>query len=79
MKRRPGSRKPQTNERYAQTTSRRIGIKSRTMWHASRTAGKQMLMLKKSSPEFYAGYVIIDRHGKSNFTPTPAPQTATQR
>lgn len=38
---------------------------------------KQMLMFKKSNPEFYAGYVsarvVIDRHGKGNATPTPAP------
>jgi len=38
---------------------------------------KQMLMFKKSNPEFYAGYlsarVVIDRHGKGASTPTPAP------
>ncbi len=41
---------------------------------------KEMLMFKKSNPEFYAGYlsarVVIDRHGKGNATPTPAPAPA---
>ena len=44
---------------------------------------KEMLMFKKSNPEFYAGYlsarVTIDRHGKGNATPTPAPTPATQK
>ena len=41
---------------------------------------KEMLMFKKSNPEFYAGYlsarVVIDRHGKGSTTPTPAPAPA---
>ena len=44
---------------------------------------KEMLMFKKSNPEFYAGYVsarvVIDRHGKGKATPTPAPPPATQK
>lgn len=44
---------------------------------------KQMLMFKKSSPEFYAGYVsarvIVDRGGRKGAQPTPpAPATATK-
>ena len=44
---------------------------------------KQMLMFKKTKPEFYAGYVsarvIIDRHGKGNARPTPTPTPAGQK
>jgi len=45
---------------------------------------KQMLMFKKSNPEFYAGYVsarvIVDRGGRKGAAPTPpAPVTATQK
>ena len=36
---------------------------------------KQMLMFKRSNPEFFAGYlsarVIVDRHGGGGATPTP--------
>ena len=47
---------------------------------------KQMLMFKKSNPEFYAGYVsarVIVNHGGrrsgSQPAPTPAPQTTTSK
>ncbi len=45
---------------------------------------KQMVMFKKSNPEFYAGYlsvrVIIDRGGHNGGPPTPpAPPAAPQK
>lgn len=47
---------------------------------------KEMLMFKKSNPDFYAGYVsarvIVDRGGRTvtpQPAPTPAPQTATAK
>ena len=47
---------------------------------------KEMLMFKKSNPDFYAGYVaarvIVDRGGRTATpqpSPTPAPQTATAK
>ena len=36
---------------------------------------KEMLLFKKSQPDFYAGYlsarVVVDRHGKGKATPAP--------
>ncbi len=45
---------------------------------------KQMVMFKKSNPEFYAGYlaarVVVDRGGHSSVSPTPpAPQNQPQK
>lgn len=44
---------------------------------------KQMLMFKKSNPEFYAGYqsarVILDRHGKGATAPIPTPTATVQK
>ncbi len=44
---------------------------------------KEMLLFKKSNPDFYAGYlaarVTVDRHGKGKATPTPAPTSAIQK
>ena len=41
---------------------------------------KQMLMFKKSNPEFYAGYasarVIMDRGSRKGSSPAPAPAPA---
>ena len=38
---------------------------------------KEMLLFKKNQPDFYAGYLVarvtVDRHGKGNSQPTPAP------
>ena len=43
---------------------------------------KQMLMFKKSNPEFYAGYVsarvIVDRGSRKSASPTPPAPTASK-
>ena len=45
---------------------------------------KEMLLFKKSNPDFYAGYqaarVTVDRHGhKGAPQPAPAPQAAAEK
>ncbi|HEY5297740.1 MAG TPA: hypothetical protein VIK59_07430 [Verrucomicrobiae bacterium] len=60
--------------RVGQTTTLPATIKSVTSILRNRL-DKQMVMFKKSNPEFYAGYlaarVIVDRGGHSASSPTP--------
>jgi len=60
--------------RAGQTTTMPPAIKSVTSILRNRL-DKQMVMFKKSNPEFYAGYlaarVIVDRGGSGGSTPTP--------
>lgn len=63
-------------KRSAKTKALPPGVKSVKSILRNRL-DKEMLLFKKSNPDFYAGYlaarVTVDRHGKGNAASTPAP------